>query len=298
MKVVVHPALIEERRKHEAYARNCVLLDSAYAIQKESDVAWAGTKWLCDQVPQMSQWLGLVPKGLDYLALEIVYLSDSAIQIVDPELPGGEVVQDRFREWLNYNECSVFMQHRRDIVTPVLQDCSGKIISMASGSALVEIVALSDSDVELLCVDKNPDALKRAEQFATQANMPIKTLNADLLKLDVAALQPDVIYSIGFLGNYLTAHQIIGMLGNWLPALKSGGKLITDYINLDADTERCLTKIVGWPIARADDIAGLRVYSTEQFANILTTACSRQGIIANIQIDDYQYGGVATITVL
>ncbi|MFV0485061.1 MAG: class I SAM-dependent methyltransferase [Candidatus Saccharimonadales bacterium] len=296
-KVVDHSALIEQRKPFEAYTRNHILLDNAYAVQLGSEEAWSGTKWLCSQVPQMSTWLGLVPQGLDYLALEIVYLSDEALSIAEPTFADGEIVGERFREWLNNNECSVFMQHRRDIVIPILQKCSGKIVSMASGSALVEIAALSGSQAQLVCIDKNPDALRRAKEFAFSANMPIETMNTDLLKLNVADLQPDVIYSIGFLGNYLTERQIIGILANWLPALKSGGKLITDFINLDAETEKCLTQIVGWPIARTEDVSGLRVYNPNQFAHMIEVACERLGITADIEIDDYQYGGVATVTV-
>lgn len=299
VKIVNHRALIEERKQTEAYIRNKTLLDQAYVIQRKSDTAWSGAKWLCSEVSQMADWLKLVPQGLDYLALEIVYLSDGAISIIEPTLPSGEVVGERFREWLNYNECSVFMQHRRDIVIPILRECSGgRVISMASGSALVEIAALSDSHTELICVDKSDVALARALALAALSSMPIEIVPADLLAFDIAKLQPDVIYSIGFLGNYLTKQQIAGILARWLPVLKSGGKLITDYISLDAETEKCLTEIVGWPVARTDTERGLRLYDANSFADILTSSCANLDIAADIRIDDYQYGGVATVTVL
>jgi trans-aconitate methyltransferase len=245
----------------------------------------------------MASWLALVPKGLDWLALEGIYLSDGMINLAEPELENGEIIADRFREWLNCNECSVFMQQRRDIVTEILKKCSGRIVSLGSGSALAEISALTENrNAQLICADKNEFALQRAQRFAAKAGIEIQTIADDVFMLYAGKFHADVLYSIGCAGNYLPEKQLTAVLAKWLSSLKSGGKLVTDFINLDEDTEKCLTEIVGWTVAKNENERGLRVYTPEHFAGITENVLAVLNMKANIEISDYRYGGVMTVT--
>jgi hypothetical protein len=288
--------LIEERKKTTAYTKCRNLLDRAYAINAEQGLG-TGTIWLQEQVSQMKSWIDLVPQGKDGVALELIYLGDGRISSKDEPLLDGEKMGAPLSEWLSNNECSVVMQQRRDVLIELLQKSSGKIVSLGSGPATVELNALMGNlDATLICVDLNDEALSRATELGSELGVSVKKIKENVFAgFDVSELEPREILSIGCVGNYLAGHMLTTVISRWLKSLKQGGRLITDYFAYNADVKKCLTEIVRWPVATEPEARGLRLYTCEEFVGFMTEAVTAAGCSANITVYDYLYGGVVEI---